>query len=864
MKPYLRCFSFFLIGLTELICSRRVMAQSSYGLGFYSHEVISDQRTTLDLFPRSAYAPGGSFRLAFDLSFLPDKIDYFGYIFRIIENDRRNIDLVYNNRDVTTASERSRFKLVIGDRYSNITFNIPAGHLFDHWNKITLDFDYGHDELILGVNGTEFKQKEIHFNKDDFYRVVFGLSKEPNFKASDCSAFKIRDIRISETKSSKYWWPLNEATGNQASEQISGKTAIVYNPSWIKAQHANWEHVQTLHVKGISSMGFNAKDDILYVTGTDSLWQVSAKNFSKTAVGYHDQQFSLLPSNETIYNPYNGRLYNYFVDNLNKRLSVYDFAARKWTSNVTFLPAIDYWQSNSFFSQADSSLYVVGGYGRMTYKNNVHRYHLKTAEWEDVTVHGDYYCPRYLAACGTVRDGQIAYFLGGYGSKTGEQMLNAKNLYDLLKFDVKTKSFKKIYELKVEGDGFVFANSMVIDEKKQTFSALVFSNQKFNSQLRLLTGSLSKPNYQLVGNSIPFKFHDTHSTVKLFYSDAARQLIAVAMNRPLDHDKESNYEIYRLWSPPENLTINVAATHPMRYVYYLVSLFGLSFILISIFKIRKKKKSILTDAPRSEDVLKPGHAGAAGQHLATGDEPADGHAKIFLFGDLKVYDKNGTDLTGHFTSLVKELFLVVLYYSLKSARGISPEKLIELLWPDKSEESARNNRSANLSKLKSILGQLDHIQLSKNTGNWRTEINYDFIDVDYWQYLQILSSKKPLSKTQIVQLCALTQRGSFLASSDYHWLDQIKADIANEAIDIYLHYITRLKPEQEPEFAIELANAIFIFDPVNEEAMTIKCRALSILGKHSLAKLTFESFNKEFSALYGEEFKSDFHKIVGV
>jgi hypothetical protein len=30
--------------------------------------------------------------------------DYFGYIFRIIENDKRNIDLIYNKRRLTPAS----------------------------------------------------------------------------------------------------------------------------------------------------------------------------------------------------------------------------------------------------------------------------------------------------------------------------------------------------------------------------------------------------------------------------------------------------------------------------------------------------------------------------------------------------------------------------------------------------------------------------------------------------------------------------------------------------------------------------------------------------------------------------------------
>ena len=55
---------------------------------------------------------------------------------------------------------------------------------------------------------------------------------------------------------------------------------------------------------------------------------------------------------------------------------------------------------------------------------------------------------------------------------------------------------------------------------------------------------------------------------------------------------------------------------------------------------------------------------------------------------------------------------------------------------------------------------------------------------------------------------------------------------------------------------------IFYFDPVNEEAAILKCKALSSLGKHSLAKHTFESFMKEYKVIYGEDFKKDFHDIL--
>jgi len=148
----------------------------SYGLGFSSHEAITDKRTTLDLFPHSAFHAKTSFELSFDLGFLANKPDYFGYIFRAIENGKRNFDLVYNKRDVIGPSAmRNQFKLVIGDRYSNIDFDVTPAQLFQQWNNIRLRFDYDNNEVVLLVNGHEFKQPNITFDKENIYRIIFGV-----------------------------------------------------------------------------------------------------------------------------------------------------------------------------------------------------------------------------------------------------------------------------------------------------------------------------------------------------------------------------------------------------------------------------------------------------------------------------------------------------------------------------------------------------------------------------------------------------------------------------------------------------------------------------------------------------------------
>ncbi|WPU94744.1 hypothetical protein SNE25_04320 [Mucilaginibacter sabulilitoris] len=864
MDRYVVRIIFLLIWLCAQASGQKCLAQESYGLGFNSHEAITDQRTSLDLFPNSSFRTGKSFEMSFELSFLPNKVDYFGYIFRIIENGNRNFDLVYNNRDVADKNSRNHFKLVIGDIYSNIDFEVTPNQLFYQWNRIQLRFDYERKEVTLLVNGHSFRQPNTTFKPENTYRIIFGISKEPQFKASDCSAFKIRNVKLNTGNHIRFHWPLDEAKGTIARETVEGSDGAVANPVWMESEHAIWRSEGGLHVKGVSTATFNPIDENIYVVGKDTLWSIAGRGFVQTATGYEGQEFNLLPSNETIYNPFNHKLYNYYVDHINKKLSVFDSAAKEWQPNPAFQPAIDYWQTNSFFCKSDSSLYVVGGYGRMTYKNTVFRYDLASAGWETLKTTGYYFCPRYLAACGTTDQGNTAYLIGGYGSRTGEQMLNARNYYDLVRFDVRTRKFKKIYDLKVDGEDFVFANTMVLDESTRTFYALVFSNQKFNSELKLLHGSLDKPSYEIIGNAIPFSFHDTHSFAKLYFNKTSRQLVAVTMIRPMDHDQDSYYHFYSLLCPPRNLRpakITGPSLDSSGILLWAGGALSLFVILIAFLRARKYLASPQKVEAGDNQPLKEAEKVQV-EELPAQPILQDNRPAVYLFGSLTIINKDGEDIIGQFTSLVRELFLVILIYSLKSSRGITPEKLLELLWPDKSEDSARNNRAANLSKLRAVLHQLQGIKLSKDTLNWRLEIDHDVIRIDFWEYLQIISRRRNLNDVDIQKLIDITSRGGFIAGVDYHWLEQTKTDIANEAIDVYLANLNRIKPEEQPELTIKLANAIFVFDILNEDAMIAKCRALYALGKHSLARSTYETFNKEFKEWYGEGFKSDFNAIV--
>jgi two-component SAPR family response regulator len=432
----------------------------------------------------------------------------------------------------------------------------------------------------------------------------------------------------------------------------------------------------------------------------------------------------------------------------------------------------------------------------------------------------------------------------------------------MMRFTAKDQSFKKLFTIDVKKEDFVFANSLVINDKEKSYYGLIFPQHKFNSNLQLIQGSLNQATYKLVGDTIPYKFHDIHAYADMSYFPHSSKFLTVTLFKEND---QTRIKIYSLLGPPEPLVNQLAQTSPPNYFLWIaICVIASAIPVYIIITKRKKQVAAIHTLPKPVEVsaITIPSAGLEEELIDDVARNQNNTNAIFLFGDLQLFTCEGNEITKYFTPLLKELFLVILLYSVKLGRGVSSEKLNEILWFDKSEKSARNNRSVNIAKLKSLLDKMGYCHLSKDTGYWKIEIDYTIISVDYHNYLNIVSNKNKLNKQKILQLTHITQRGNFLSNIEYEWLDGFKSEVSNEIIDSYIQFANSIQVADDPEFLIKLANDIFYFDPVNEEAMILKCKALAHIGKHSLAKHAFENFNREYKAIYGEAFERDFHSIL--
>jgi two-component SAPR family response regulator len=826
----------------------------SYGLSFGSHETVLEKRTALDISPDDSICFSKNFELGFDINYLPNHLTYFGYILRIISNGNNNIDLIYHQKS-------HLFRVTNGETFSDISFSIDSPMLYQDWNRIILKFNLENQTLLFEVNGKNAGSCNIPLNFRCF-KFLWGANDYLKYKTRDIPPMQIKDIRIYENNVLKHYWPLNEVSGTTSNDSVTKQSAKIKNPNWIKPKYQNWELVKTFTLNGYGGVAFDPKTDKLYVSGADSM-AVFGINTEKSFVEWIPYKHeNLRVGHQTIFDSSSGKLYDLFIDQ--KKVVPYDFANAHWQTDFEPGKITEFWHANKFISYADSSLYIIGGYGQLHYKNLVQRYSFLTGEWDTIKTTGDF-SPRYLSALGKDPKGKFVYILGGYGSQTGDQMLDPHNYYDLFRYDIREKSFKKLYTLKPVTKQFTFVNSLVIDPKTNNYYGLIFPNDSSSSNLQLIKGSLADSSFSLLGSTIPFMFHDIESFVDLYYSPISNKLITVVLNYSKSDEalKTTTVKIYSVNFVPEpnEIVYDDKGTEGQRYIYILFTVLGI-LTLAGIFLFLKRRDSGSAVMGISSGIQDAELQTVNGIPVFQNSGEREIHSSIYLFGQFQVFDREGHDITGLFTPLLKELFLVVCINTIRQGRGITSEMLNERLWHDKSEKDAKNNRSVNIAKLKTILERVGHCAIHKESGAWQFQVLDDQIYIDFRNFYSIIQHGQNPGKEDVRHLIEIIKRGSFLYLTEYDWLDNIKSEISNSVIDFCTTYIKRHDISHEPDFIIEITNCIFHFDHLNEEALTYQCRSLINLKRLTLANNIYLKYAKEYKDIYGAEFTKTFNQTI--
>lgn len=812
------------------------------GLQFSSHEVIPEKRTSLNLTFDEPYKFPDGFSVEMEANFRHGD-GHYGYIFRIIGDEHTNIDLVSH-----LASPSSNFWLVVKDKvaFSYKWTDVPNG-LFDQWLKIRIDIDIRNSKLSLNFNGNKQEAQISDIKGIRNFDLVFGACRNPSFLNIDVSPMMLKNVRIFDAKNNlTRFWKLSKHCQNKVYDEIKHEAAVVENPVWSIDKHFKWRKLKEFKIDKIQGISKDEYKGKIYIVGNHSVYIFSTQTLAIDTIQFAEGLPFFTLKKQIIYNKFTNELWSY--DFNQNKINKFSFLTHQWSLNDTKAIDSNFGHHNSMISPVDSSLVTLFGYGHYLYKSLINRYDPKSQNWGQ-TDRSDQIQPRYLSATGFLNNQELLIF-GGYGSKTGRQELSPEFYYDLYSMNLNDFSLKKRWTLATPSSPFVPCEALVTDTSASSFYTLIYNRNNYETFLSLAKFGIAKNDYQLYNDSIPYHFLDAKSWSTLFLDQKTSQLITIT-------SYNSEISIYARAYPPM-LPSAVYQVSPAKVEWYiwLIGFILITGIILGAYVFVKNKKKVQENEGLSRQVEHP--------HIIP-IEPInrETNSSILLMGGFQIIDHNGIDISSNFSPTLKYLFLFIFLQSINNMKGVSSARLDEVLWNDKFGESARNNRNVNISKLRSVLDEMKGVDIINENSFWKIKIDQT-IFCDYILILQLLQKAKStnITEPEIHKLIALLSFGAFLPQIQTTWMDGFKSQFANETIDGLSSLFYKKEVNNNLSLRYHLAECILVYDPLNDEALAMKCSVLCQIGKKVMAKNLYDAFCRDYKQLLGIDYTATFNDFI--
>ncbi|WP_430974229.1 LamG-like jellyroll fold domain-containing protein [Sunxiuqinia rutila] len=282
--------------------------------------------------------------------------------------------------------------------------------------------------------------------------------------------------------------------------------------------------------------------------------------------------------------------------------------------------------------------------------------------------------------------------------------------------------------------------------------------------------------------------------------------------------------------------------------YFL--LLGLLVLALVLFWLRQEKKQKIrvksTPEPKAKATALPAF-------------------QIQLFGSFQFCTQPTGDITERFSPLLRQLLAFCILNMPESPEGISVKKITDTFWPGMNKDKAKENRGANIKKLRKLLEPVDGIEILYKNKRWHLQVD-DKLKVDYFHFKQITEQlqeqlqQKTVDTGLLQQLLYILRNGNILPNIEQEWLDSHKSKLADETIKIIQEILPLI--EEQPDLTVQAAKTIFQFDPLHEDALKYILQALSAQGNHGQAQQIYEEFCKKYSALYDEEYPAGYAETL--
>lgn len=849
--------------LSVLLCMVGKVDASSlydYGLSLKSHAVPGIERTTLYLDDNQPFSIKNDFIISFQMYVRANEHD-FGTILHLHTNTNQFIRFSF-----VAGEERHFPALVLNEGIININSPIEREkwldvslHLRLKDNVIEIDYDNKKISAMAPLQGV----KSV--------TALFGQMKE---YLSDVAPIDLRNVTITQDGKQIREWKLWKHNDTVCYDEIEGAVARAIHPVWLIDNHIEWKLVHQAKIPGKLDVAFNAREALFYLVRSQSIDVLDENGTLQKEIAIRGGYPAVEFPNHLLYDTLSNKLVSYYPKKgITSRFS---FDTERWSNEIRNTEEASNYNHARTFNPADSSFYFFGGYGFYQYRNDLYRMKYSTNQIEQVEYERPLY-PRYSAAMAIV--GDELYIFGGRGNKYGKQELSSHYYWGLCAINLKNKQSRIVWQKnQPQEEGTIMASTMYFEPSDSSFYAV--STNKGGvlwkiSMKNSVYSEVSKPIYnESTYQDSDFSLYTSPSHGKLFLvldkilSNHTHELAIYSINMPLVNEVD-----IRQSTAGESIN--------NRWYLYAIGILLLlvlaGFVLYRFKYNGKNKKAPATkkgtektvattgkvqsqsDVPESKTIPKKEWMQESETIFTETVNYYDrSRASISLLGCFNVRDKDGNDITSNFTPRLKHLLILLILYTEKNAQGILASKTTEILWPEKEETAARNNRNVNLRKLRVLL---------ESIGDMEVMIENNFLRIKwgtgvFCDYHTLITCTKQFeqekSEELLNRILEILLYGPLLPNTILDWLDDFKDDYSSYSIDLLKNLLDIEISRNHQDMIIRLADIMFLHDPLNEEALAAKCSVLVTQGKKGIARNLYDRFCKEYHDSMGETYKVPF------
>lgn len=300
----------------------------------------------------------------------------------------------------------------------------------------------------------------------------------------------------------------------------------------------------------------------------------------------------------------------------------------------------------------------------------------------------------------------------------------------------------------------------------------------------------------------------------------------------------SEKEVKTVFLEQDKAGNGLSVLYPVLFIGVVVLL-----VLFSVRMIRKKRKKIAV--PSRAKTTTPKNS-------------------VKLFGTFQINTLHEGDQTGRFSPLLKQLLAFFILNQAETGDGTGIKKLTDTFWPGVAPDKAKENRGANLKKLRRLLEGIEGISISYRDKKWYFIAGEGtWVDVIQYTHLKSMIRQQAASgqveRDLIIDFLEIVKSGNILQNTEAEWLDVYKSAVADEVIGLLF---LLLKSATAQELTTGLARTILKFDPLNEEALKQLLTGFTVQGNHGQARQCYDDFCRKYLLLYNEPYPVAFREII--